>query len=144
MTSELSIERVVEPERAPFEHLIGIIRRHNDVITGIPGVETVAFLMRDGSGALIGGAWTEVRRNWMHLDVLAVEPAYQRRGLGRRLLGMAIEEARTRNLAGIYLDALDPDAKRVYERAGFRVFGTLPDHPPVGRWWMVKRLNAKV
>lgn len=53
---------------------------------------------------------------------MAVEPSYQRGGLGRRLLQAAIEEARSAGARRLYLETnhvLTP-AIRLYESVGFK------------------------
>lgn len=59
-----------------------------------------------------------------------VAPAHREHGLGARLLDAAIGHART--LPGVTWIDLDvttaaPAARRLYERAGFQVWGTRPD-----------------
>jgi putative acetyltransferase len=56
------------------------------------------------------------------LAKMAVEPSYQRAGIGRRLLQAAIEEARSAGARRLYLETnhvLTP-AIRLYESMGFR------------------------
>ena len=64
-----------------------------------------------------------------------VRPQWRHQGTGTRLLAAAVAHAR--NLAGvraIYISVTEaaPDARRIYERAGFRVWGTEPDSIQVG------------
>jgi ribosomal protein S18 acetylase RimI-like enzyme len=49
--------------------------------------------------------------------------------------------AREAGCAGIWLDTYEFQARGFYERLGFTLFGTLPDHP-VGqrRFFLMKRL----
>lgn len=59
-----------------------------------------------------------------------VLPTHRRQGIGARLLDAAIQHARS--LHGITIVRLSvsstaPNAQRLYERAGFRVWGTEPD-----------------
>jgi ribosomal protein S18 acetylase RimI-like enzyme len=58
-----------------------------------------------------------------------VRPAYRRRGVGAALIAAAIERAR--NIAGVRqmnlsVTASNTAAKRLYENAGFRVYGVEP------------------
>jgi len=76
-----------------------------------------------------------------------VLPASRRRGLGRALLDAAIAHARTRTgIAAVHLSVSSgaTAARRLYEQAGFRVWGTERDAIRVGRrsfdeYHMVKR-----
>jgi putative acetyltransferase len=53
---------------------------------------------------------------------MAVEPSYQRAGIGRRLLHAAIEEARNAGAQRLYLETnhLRTPAIRLYESLGFK------------------------
>ena len=66
----------------------------------------------------------------MHLWGMYVAPPYRHRGLGRALLDACIAHARS--LPGVTVIQLGvtsaaAEARRVYEAAGFRVWGTQPD-----------------
>lgn len=60
---------------------------------------------------------------------LAVAPAARGHGLGERLLLAAEEAARARGSALMRLEVRpdNPAAQRLYERAGYRFAGTIPD-----------------
>lgn len=65
-----------------------------------------------------------------HLWGMYVAPGQRRRGIATALLGAALRHARS--LPGVSwvhlgVSAAAPDARRLYERAGFRVWGTEPD-----------------
>jgi ribosomal protein S18 acetylase RimI-like enzyme len=53
------------------------------------------------------------------LNVLAVSPAYQRRGIGAQLINEGLEEADRNNLL-VWLGASEP-ALKLYKRVGFNV-----------------------
>ena len=66
----------------------------------------------------------------VHLWGIHVLPTHRRQGIGARLIEAAIQHARS--IPGIAIVRLSvsstaPNAQRVYERAGFRVWGTEPD-----------------
>ena len=66
---------------------------------------------------------------------LYVRPEWRRQGVGARLLATAVTHAS--NLSGvrsahISVTEAAPEAKRLYERAGFRVWATEPDSIQVG------------
>jgi RimJ/RimL family protein N-acetyltransferase len=66
----------------------------------------------------------------VHVWGMYVAPEHRQRGVGARLLEAAIQYARS--LGGISMVRLSvssaaPAAQRLYERAGFRIWGTEPD-----------------
>jgi amino-acid N-acetyltransferase len=74
------------------------------------------LVARDGA-AIVGSAALEVYGDGALLRSVAVSPALQRSGLGRRLTDAAIELARTRGIPALYL--LTTTAERYFPRFGF-------------------------
>lgn len=74
------------------------------------------------------------RNEHVYLWFLAVDPAYQRAGVGRALLARVIEDAE----APVYLDTSNPDNVPYYASAGFEEIGrgVLPRNTPM---WFMRR-----
>lgn len=66
---------------------------------------------------------------WLYVQWLWVDEAFRGQSLAQRMLAAAEEEARQRGCHGAYIDTFNPVALKVYERAGYVVFGALPDFP---------------
>ena len=64
-------------------------------------------------------------RGHVYVDELWVAPPFQRRGLGRALLGKADELAQQLNAWGVrlYVNVENPGAKQLYECCGYRADG---------------------
>ncbi len=62
-----------------------------------------------------------------HLKLLAVKPAYQRRGVGRRLIGWLEDSALVAGTPMIYLElrANNKHALAFYEKLGYRKIGVV-------------------
>jgi len=58
-----------------------------------------------------------------------VEDAARGQGLGRRLIGLAEDEARRRGCRHAYLDTTSFQARPFYEKLGYRLWGQLEDFP---------------
>jgi len=69
----------------------------------------------------------ESSRHVLHITGIAVDPAFQRRGVGSTLMDAAASEARARGARRLTLRVLAPNtaARRLYERSGFVVEGVL-------------------
>lgn len=116
----------------------------NEAATGIPGDELHHFaaLVRDESRNTVGGAIGGSYYGWLVIDLLWLPESLRGTGLGTQVMRMAEEEARARGCIGIRLDTFSFQARGFYEKLGFSVFGTLPEHPPGHtRYWLSKRLG---
>jgi len=66
----------------------------------------------------------------VHLWGMHVVPTHRRQGIGARLLEAAIQHARSMpriSIVRLSVSSTAPNAQRLYERAGFRIWGTEPD-----------------
>lgn len=82
---------------------------------------------RDGEPA--GFALSRAVLDEAELLLIAVRPAWRRRGLGAALLSAVVDEARGRGLALVHLEARDGNAAAaLYEAHGFRQVGRRRDY----------------
>lgn len=97
------------------------------------GDDSAIYGAFDGGLVAAIGVYRENRpktRHKMHVWGAYVAPAYRSRGLGRRLLDAAVEHARAvPGVAIVHISVTDaaPAARRLYERGGFRTWGSEPD-----------------
>lgn len=82
--------------------------------------ETVTLAAR-GSESLIGFSIMTFGDERAHLVLLAVRPAYQRRGVARKLTQWLVESAATAGIASIHVElrASNKSAYQFYRAAGF-------------------------
>ena len=64
----------------------------------------------------------------MHLSELWVDASARGAGLGTRLLSEAEEYAMAHNCTRIHLETRSEPARALYERVGYKVFGTLENY----------------
>lgn len=101
-----------------------------------------AVLVRDEARNTIGGAIGSSYYGWLAIDLLWLPASLRGSGLGTQVMRLAEEEARARGCVGIRLDTYSFQARGFYEKLGYAVFGTLPDHPPGHtRYWLAKRIR---
>jgi GNAT superfamily N-acetyltransferase len=136
----LSIEDQPDPaqRRAILDGLIAFNRQHAPDDNYRP----LTIFLRNYE-RIVGGLLGETYWGWLHIDILWIEEGYRRQGYGEQLLAMAEAEALRRDCPCVHLDTLSFQALPFYERNGYTIFGTLPDHP-VGhtRYFLQKRLSA--
>jgi ribosomal-protein-alanine N-acetyltransferase len=82
-----------------------------------------------------------------HVNLLAVRPAWQRQGVGRRLLGWLEESARVAGVSALHLEvrASNATGRRFYRALGFQEVALLPRYYS-GREaavWMARDLRAR-
>lgn len=78
----------------------------------------------DPEGSAIGGGSHAVRGDVSELTGIAVLPSWRQRGVGAALTAVLIEDALAGGATTVFLSAGTDAVARVYERVGFRRFGT--------------------
>jgi ribosomal protein S18 acetylase RimI-like enzyme len=91
---------------------------------------------------VIGGILSEVYCwNILSIDVLWVKDEYRNKGYAKVLVNNAENEARKMGCRISHLDTFDFQAKELYEKLGYTVFGVLEDCPDGhNRYYMSKKL----
>lgn len=91
----------------------------------------------EGPGGVIGHGLMSVGAGECHLLNICVQPDYQRRGLGTRMVEHLLDEARRRGVRMALLEVRVSNqvAYRIYQRLGFDEIGLRKDYYParVGR-----------
>lgn len=100
----------------------------NDADVGPADRVTLAVLVHAG-GKLVGGISGYTAWGWLYVQWLWLDEAHRGQGLAGKMLAAAETEAKARGCHGSYIDTFSPLALRVYQRAGYRPFGALPDFP---------------
>ncbi len=104
----------------------------------------LAILIRDkADGQIIGGLSGHSFYDWLYVNLFFIPDSLRGENLGTRLLAQAEDIARARGCTGIWLDTFEFQARGFYEKQGFTVFGTVPDHPKgFSRYFLQKRLDG--
>lgn len=116
-------------------------RDHADV--GATG--PLAVLLRDVSGATVGGLWGTTLFRWLHIELVFVPPEMRGAAIGTAMLCRAEELAVERGCTGACLDTYSFQARGFYERLGYGLAGTIDDCPPgEARYFMWKQLVPRL
>lgn len=87
---------------------------------GILPMNGVTLLVADGGASLLGFALYRTVADDAELLLLAVSPAEQSKGIGRKLLDQFVVNAKKKGASKIHLEVRDGNpAVRFYEAAGF-------------------------
>lgn len=89
----------------------------------------IAVLVRDEEGAVVAGVSGFTAWGWLYVQWLWVAESMRGQDIARRMLDAAEKEAVSRGCHGAWIDTFSPVALKVYERQGYRPFGTLEDFP---------------
>lgn len=100
----------------------------NDADVGPAERRPLAVFVRDGD-RIVAGISGYTGWGWLYVQWLWVAPERRGEALAGRMLALAEAEARRRNCHGAYIDTFNPQAFHVYQKAGYAVFGVLPDFP---------------
>ena len=121
------------------------VSHHNIAITGRGEWYPVAFFLKDERGEVLGGLLGNIWAGWLHVGTLGVAPPMRGRGFGRELMEQAEAYAIERSCTNALLDTFSFQARPFYEKLGYRVFGTLQNHPAGHEhYFMTKRLSLPV
>jgi GNAT superfamily N-acetyltransferase len=105
------------------------VDNHNIAQTGRVEWYPVAFFLKDEQGEVLGGLLGNIWAGWLHVATLGVAAPMRGRGFGRELMRRAEAYAIERGCTNAFLDTFSFQARPFYEKLGYRVFGTLEDHP---------------
>lgn len=136
---------VFEPYAGPMqrEMVETIINLRNVKLTGRDEWYPVAFFLKSEEGEILGGLLGQIWAGWLYVGTLAVHEPVRGHGYGTKLLARAEQYAVGRGCTNAWLNTFSFQARPLYERLGYRVFGTLDDYPQGhSLFFMTKRLAA--
>jgi GNAT superfamily N-acetyltransferase len=140
MTTPLALSDTV-PEAARDTILAGI-KAHNDTLLGPTDRRDVFIPITSDESTVDGGLVGYTGRGWLYVELLFVPERLRGQGMAARLLALAEEEAKAHGCIGAYIDTINPVACRVYERAGYSVFGRIEDFAGGHDIsWLIKRFG---
>jgi GNAT superfamily N-acetyltransferase len=119
-----------------------IVVDHNVATTRQAQWYPVAFFLRGENGEVLGGLLGDIWAAWLHVKTLAVAAPMRGRGFGKDLMKCAELYGVERGCTDAFLDTFSFQARPFYEKLGYRVFGTLENHPAGHQhYFMTKRLR---
>lgn len=127
-----SLEVTAEPLPEDLAFLSGGLAAFNDADVGASGRKPLAVFVRGEHGGIVAGISGYTAWGWLYVQWLWVDEMLRGRRVAASMLGAAEKEAIGRGCHGAWIDTFNPIAEKVYQRQGYKPFGSLPDFP-VGR-----------
>ncbi len=115
---------------------------YNGERVGAARWHTVAVVLNDAKGRVLGGLTGWTGWGWMYIELFWLPDSLRRQGHGRKLMALAEQEARKRGCIGIYLNTASFQAPDFYPKLGFKPYAVIDDFPPGHKtYFLVKRLD---
>jgi GNAT superfamily N-acetyltransferase len=138
------VRMVFDQDLAPgIRHIIELgVDLHNVAVTGLADWYPVAVLLKDADDAVRGGVLGDIWGGWLHIKYVWVDRPLRHRGHASRMVAAAERYARDRGAHDACLDTFSFQARPLYEKLGYEVFGVLENFPPGhSRYFLKKRLT---
>ena len=98
---------------------------------GAPTFEKTLFALHaTHDGKKIGYLHGNIVWHWLYIDLLWVQPEFQKSGIGMALMLEAEQHARAQKLTGIHLTTQDWQAEGFYKKLGYEEFSRFENFPP--------------
>ena len=129
-----------------IEHGLGWSWTRARVARNIANRDTATLVACNGR-RVVGFAMMYFGDNHAHLNLLAVRPAYQRTGLGRRMVAWMTDSALVAGISAIHLEVRSNNAtaRRFYRALGFQEVTLLPRYYSgvEAAVWMARDLRVR-
>ena len=125
------------------KQIVAPLIQYNESKAGPIQYRPLVVVLRSPEGQIAGGLWGGTGYGWLFTQLLVVPEGARGKGVGRRLMVMAEQEAFARGCHSAWLDTHEFQARGFYEKLGYSCFGVLPNYPHGHeRIFLQKRLFA--
>ena len=117
------------------------IQTHASAAIGLPEQMWFAanFFLKTEDGEILGGALGDTWGLWLHVSDVWVDPSIRGKGYATKLMTAIEHLAVERGCVNSYLDTFSFQARPLYEKLGYKVFGTLENHPKGHSHYFLKK-----
>jgi len=140
MSEDLTI--VFEPDNQPATQFVtNGVDNHNIASTGHSAYYPVGYFLKAPDGEVRGGVLGLIWGKWLHIKIVWVAEQVRGKGHARAMIAKAEEYAKKRGCEGAYLETFSFQARPLYEKLGYTVFGEIENFPPGHKhFFLSKRL----
>ena len=141
---DLAIVMDAYPSNEAVNAVRGGITFHAHAAIGLREVEwaPLNFFLRDEHGEVLGGVMGNLWGDWMYLAYVWVDRSLRGHGHATRMLVAAEEQAIARGCSNAFLDTFSFQARPLYEKLGYELFGVEEDHPKGHQHYLLKKRIA--
>jgi GNAT superfamily N-acetyltransferase len=140
VSKESKLRICFEPHNdGPKQFVINGVDNYNIATTGLPAYYPVQYYLRSAEDEVLGGVLGQIWGHWLHLSVVWVAEPARGHGYARAMVTAAEDYAKTRGCRGAYLETFSFQARPLYEKLGYELFGEIADFPPGHRFFFLKK-----
>ncbi len=124
----------------PRQFVIENLGNHNVAATGAAAFYQVRYYLRTPDGEILGGLLGDIWAGWLHISILWIAEPARGQGHARAMIRAAEDYATSRGCRGVHLETFSFQARPLYERLGYTVFGQLDDYPSGHTQFFMKKM----
>ena len=128
-----------DPPKAWIETIQRALRSYNTAATGIVEFYPVVFLLKDAGHNVCGGVLGNIVGGWMHIRSLWVDKMWRGTGYATELMAAAETYAIEKGCIAAFLQTASYEARPLYEKLGYKLYGTLENHPKGHSHYFLKK-----
>ncbi|HEY4942662.1 MAG TPA: GNAT family N-acetyltransferase [Rhizomicrobium sp.] len=115
---------------------------HNIAATGATAYYPVQYYLRSADDEVLGGLLGDIWGGWLHIKFVWVAEPARGRGHAAAMVLAAETYAKKRGATGAHLETFSFQARPMYEKLGYAVFGQIDDYPPGHTQYFLKKVFA--
>jgi len=117
------------------------IQSHAHAAIGLPEQtwSAASVFIQSDDGEILGGARGNTWGRWLYVSEVWVDTLIRGKGYATKLMSAIETYALKRRCSYSYLDTFSFQARPFYEKLGYKVFGTLADHPKGHTQYFMKK-----
>ena len=135
-------------ESNPSQEMLDLLGKGIDEFniskTGFSGNRDLTFFVRDEQENIIGGVHGNFNQSgWLYISAIWVAESHRSQGIGLDLMEYIEKEAIKNGCVHSYLNTIEFQAPKFYEKMGYEIFATLENfHDGFNKYFLKKELKG--